>query len=160
MSDDLKHLARRRDITVQELLRAMSFMIRLSAPSSNSTGGPHFFYGFTGAFRIFRSRDWDSSSTCSSAGVGFAFSSECIRIHPDVFCLSRFGSLVELCLSLVASSILGPCKARDQRRIFVLAGKTRQRANDSRDYLSVCFTCLNSCTHGFEERLKHLAVER
>jgi len=138
----------------------LSFLIGLSVPSSNSTGGPDFFYGFSGAFRIFRSRDWDSSSTCSSAGVGFAFSSECIRIHPDVFCLSRFGSLVELCLSLVASSILGPCKARDQRRIFVLAGKTRQRANDSRDYLSVCFTCLNFCTHRFEERLKHLAVER
>src|SRR5437899_12509325 len=86
-------------------------------------------------------------------------SSESLRIHPCFCCLFLLYPLVVLCLSLVASSILGPCKAWDQQRIFVFAGKTRQRASDSRDYLSVCFACLDFCTHGFEEGLEHFSVE-
>jgi len=40
--EDLQQVARRRDITIQELLRAMSFLIGSTALSSKNLDGPDF----------------------------------------------------------------------------------------------------------------------
>src|SRR6266571_4416184 len=82
-----------------------------------------------------------------------------MRIHPCILSLSFLGSLAGLCLSLVASPILGPRKFWDQRCFSVLAAKACRWASDCRDYLSVCFVCLNFCAHGFEEGEEHFPVE-